>query len=316
VAHDQPSCGPQPAFHAGERALQARAGMLERMDELGPRVVRDFMPDQHRELFEELPMLFVGSLDAQGRPWASLLTGPPGFVRSPDPRTLQIHGALDPADPLRERARRGAALGVLGIQLETRRRNRMNGLVRASEPALLEVQVAQSFGNCPKYIHRRAPAFSAQPGPVRFSTVRAEGALLSSAAQAIVQGADTFFIASASSPAPRVGQHAEGVDVSHRGGAPGFVALGRDGARSLLTAPDYQGNFFFNTLGNLVLYPRAGLLFLDFERGALLSLSVDAEIISEGSALSAFPGAQRLTRFRVSEGLLAEDAIAMRFPAL
>jgi predicted pyridoxine 5'-phosphate oxidase superfamily flavin-nucleotide-binding protein len=267
-------------------------------------------------LFEELPMLFVGSLDAQGRPWASLLTGPPGFVRSPDPRTLQIHGALDPADPLRERVRRGAALGVLGIQLETRRRNRVNGLVRESGPTLLEVQVAQSFGNCPKYIHRRAPSFWAPPGPVRFGAVQAEGALLSSAAQAIVKRADTFFIASASSPAPRVGQHAEGVDVSHRGGAAGFLVVGCEGARSLLTAPDYLGNFFFNTLGNLSLYPKAGLLFIDFERGALLSLSVDAEIVWDGSELQAFPGAQRLTRFRVSEGLLAAGAIPMRFRAL
>ena len=62
-----PSPGPpRSAFHAGERALQARAGVRERIDEVGPQVMRDFMPDQHRELFEKLPLLFVGSLDAQG----------------------------------------------------------------------------------------------------------------------------------------------------------------------------------------------------------------------------------------------------------
>ena len=79
-----------PPFHAGERAMQARAGVRERLADIGPQVMRDYMPDQHRELFEKLPLLFVGSLDAHGRPWASVLTGRPGFVRTPDARTMTI----------------------------------------------------------------------------------------------------------------------------------------------------------------------------------------------------------------------------------
>jgi len=69
-------------FHAGERACGTR-GMRERMAESGRRAIRDFMPDQHRELFAKLPMIVVGSLDGRQRPWASVLFGRPGFIRCP-----------------------------------------------------------------------------------------------------------------------------------------------------------------------------------------------------------------------------------------
>ena len=77
-----------PAFHEGERALQARAGMAERMAQLGPRVIRDFMPDQHREFFAQLPFVIAGTVDEGGQPWASVLAGPTGFLHSPHARQL------------------------------------------------------------------------------------------------------------------------------------------------------------------------------------------------------------------------------------
>ena len=92
--------GDEEPFHAGERELQMRAGVRERMTEIGPRVIRDFMPDQHRELFGKLPFMVVGSLDAAGRPWASLLAGAPGFVSTPDARRMRIDALPHPDDPL------------------------------------------------------------------------------------------------------------------------------------------------------------------------------------------------------------------------
>ncbi|MBC7172908.1 MAG: flavin-nucleotide-binding protein, partial [Polyangiaceae bacterium] len=64
-------------FHEGERAIQERLGVRDRMESIGSRVIRDFMPDQHRELFVKLPFLLVGALDGAGRPWASMLVGRP-----------------------------------------------------------------------------------------------------------------------------------------------------------------------------------------------------------------------------------------------
>ena len=85
------------------------------------------MPDQHREFFALLPYLFVATPDADGWPMASVLTGEPGFVQSPDPATLRI-GALPASDdPAAPTFIAGAEIGLLGLDFTTRRRNRANG---------------------------------------------------------------------------------------------------------------------------------------------------------------------------------------------
>ncbi len=196
-------------FHAGERAVQTRTGVRERTESAGRRMIRDAMPDQHRELFEKLPYLIAGGSDDAGRLWATMLTGSPGFVRTPDDRTLLVAArpsALDPAAPA---LRRGKKLGLLGIELATRRRNRVNGLVIGEDAAGFAVHVEQSFGNCPKYIHRRRSHYRGA-NPRQQGPVRQEPALPSARAQEIIVGADTFFNASASPQPPGGQDHARG----------------------------------------------------------------------------------------------------------
>jgi len=151
-------------YHAGEQAVQARAGVRERAERAGRRMIRDFMPDQHRELFERLPYLLVGSIDDRGRPWASILVGWPGFIATPDARTMTIAARPAPGDPLAVNLRPGAPVGLLGIELDTRRRNRMNGTVTGVGAGSFSVRVGQSFGNCPQYIQARAPSFAGAAG--------------------------------------------------------------------------------------------------------------------------------------------------------
>ena len=126
--------------------MQEHLGVAERMAEVGPRIIRDFMPDQHREFFAQLPFVVVGSVDDRGDPWATLLAGPPGFMQSPDPRVLTIAAAAASGDPAREGLALDRAIGLLGIEAHTRRRNRMNGTItRIDEPCSLSVQ--SSFGS-------------------------------------------------------------------------------------------------------------------------------------------------------------------------
>ena len=147
---------PPTLWHAGERALQASVGLgREKMDRIGRAVLRDFMTEQHRDFFAELPFVILGSIDAEGMPAASLLAGPPGFIASPDPRRLDIATCTIPGDPLLAALKPGAPVGLLGIELWTRRRNRMNGHVIAADARGFSVAVDQSFGNCPQYIQRR-----------------------------------------------------------------------------------------------------------------------------------------------------------------
>ena len=293
-------------WHEGELALQRMAGSRERLAEIGPRVIRDHMPDQHREFFAQLPFLVAGSVDAQGQPWASILAGEPGFVSSPDPWRLAVRARPLAHDPLRETLAAGMPVGLLGIEPHTRRRNRLNGRVTRQDALGFDVEVGQSFGNCPKYIQARRPEFtgarSAPPPARRVST-------LDAASRSIIQRADTFFIASAHPEAAGSGAPASGVDVSHRGGKPGFVRV--DG--NVLTVPDFMGNAFFNTLGNLAVNPRCGLLFLDFDSGDLLHIAATARIVHDGAELEAFQGAQRLLRLQVVASLHAPAALPLRW---
>lgn len=301
-------------FHAGELWVQERAGLRERAELLG-NMFRPAMPDQHRQFFAELPFVFVGSVDDAGQPWASMLIGEPGFIGSPDPTMLVVHARPFKGDPLAQSMREGARLGLLGIQLETRRRNRANGHVSEVGTSGFALEIDQSFGNCPKYIHRRhAEPLAATPA----GALEIESARLSDAVVACIQSADTCFIASVSAGAgdPRANDPREGVDISHRGGARGFVEVRRSEAATTLCMPDYAGNNAFNTLGNLARYPRAGLLFPDFERGDLLQLACETEIIWEGPELARFEAAKRVVRFSVKRGLRLPSAMPFRWSAL
>ncbi|PMS35941.1 hypothetical protein B0G57_108132 [Trinickia symbiotica] len=287
--------GAQLPFHEGELAAQERAGVLSVAASIGRRGIRDYMPDQHREFYAQLPFMVIGGVDAQGQPWSTLRVGEPGFVWSPDAWTLRIDGGALPGDPLAGIWRRGSMVGGLGIQLETRRRNRINGIVTTIEGDTLALTVSQSFGNCPKYIQSRTPMRASRPEEgAALEHSRAQQ--LSDANRALIARADTFFIASANL-AERAGP-ARGMDVSHRGGLPGFVRV--DDAVTL-TTPDLSGNRLFNTIGNLLVEPRAGLLFIDFESGDLLYVAAEAEIVWNGPELSEFAGAQRLVRFHIRE---------------
>lgn len=308
------------AFHPGEQALQARVGVRERMAAVGEVVLRDHMPDQHRELFEKLPTLVLGALDAQGQPWATMLAGPPGFVHTPQARQMDIAATLHPADPalaaLTQQGR-GAPVGVLGLEPHTRRRNRMNGRV-AAFTALdvsggrqgLSIAVAQSFGNCPKYIQAREPglrAFVTPPQPAQ-----ALGPALDAAALALIARSDTLFIASASAARPG-SQRGDGVDVSHRGGEPGFVRAEHTPQGVVLSLPDYPGNLFFNTLGNLAQHPQAGLLWVDYDDGTLLHVAARAELLWGEAERAPWPGAQRVLRLQVLGGVWRAQALPWRW---
>ncbi|MBS6039394.1 pyridoxamine 5'-phosphate oxidase family protein [Pseudomonas sp.] len=294
-----PDHRPSP-WHAGEKTLQEKVGVAERMEAFGQKVIRDYMPDQHRTFYHQLPFMVAASVDAQGRPWATLLEGPEGFVSSPDPRQLTIDARLAADDPATPGLVAGQAIGLLGIELHTRRRNRLNGQIRKAVAGQLQVTVEQSFGNCPQYIQLRDYTRVAEPAQGRIDATALDATTVS-----MIQSADTFFVAS-------YVEHDNGqrsVDVSHRGGRPGFVRV----QGNTLTIPDYAGNLHFNTLGNLLVNPRAGLLFIDFSNGNVLQVCGRAEVLLESPAIQAFEGAERLWTLEVDQVVWRPAAVSLRW---
>ena len=291
-------------FHIGERDIQTRLGGREQAETLGRRMIREFFPEQHQQFYAQLSYLIVGSVDSEENPWASILVGEPGFIATPNDRTLQVVTQPLYGDPLINNLGTGVDIGFLGIELHTRRRNRINGIVNAITSNGFDVQVGQSFGNCPKYIQARQFNFQAfdptEPKLTRTITT------LEKQDRAMIAAADTFFIATAYQD--ESAGAAKGVDVSHRGGKPGFVRIDGD----ILTVPDFTGNGQFNTFGNIEVNPRAGLLFIDFENGNLLYLTGHAEIIWDGAPeIADYAGAERLFRFQIIQGVRVEGSLPL-----
>ncbi len=292
-------------FHAGEIEVQTRLGVRERMEEIGRKVIRDYMPEQHRVFYTQLPWIFIGAVDEAGQPWASVLTGKPGFISTVDPKSLHIASTAIQNDPLTGSLKQGRQIGLLGIELPTRRRNRVNGKIVQATSEGLHIAVSQSFGNCPKYIQARhgkdgPPSIARGARPIMAEHLFPQD-------QELITNADTFFVASYSGSIRGV---SAGVDVSHRGGKPGFVRI--DGERTL-TVPDFVGNSLYNTIGNLMIASRSGLLFPDWRTGDLLYVAAIAQIIWDGSEVKAFTGAKRLIRFHVKRTIRLNQALETRW---
>jgi predicted pyridoxine 5'-phosphate oxidase superfamily flavin-nucleotide-binding protein len=280
-----PPGGVSALFHEGERAVQRRAG-AERVAAQVGRSILSFVPPEFGNFLRRQPFVVVASQDDHGRGWASLLAGGTGFARALGDRQILLAGGPAPGDPLEGAlARAQARIGVLAIEFGTRQRIRLNGVAQRTGEGIV-LTVTEVFGNCSKYIQRRLPA--GPPTEPAGLAVRGSRALDARQA-ALVRQADTFFMASA---------HPErGADASHRGGRPGFAEVGDRGRR--LVFPDYSGNRMFQTLGNLTVNPRTGLLFVDWETGSTLQLTGRAQINWDPRVLRSRPGAERLIEVRL-----------------
>jgi hypothetical protein len=171
---------------------------------------------------------------------------------------------------------------MLVLEPMSRSRIRLNGIGRRTSSGLT-LDLRECFGNCPKYIQRRRAVAIAPPPPADAPAARI-GDTIDRSQRGIVSAADTFVIGS---------RHPErGVDASHRGGRSGFVVPAPNG-RSLVF-PDYHGNTMFQTLGNVAVDPRVGLLFVDWSTGRTLQITGRATIDWDSGRINAWEGAERL----------------------
>ena len=291
---DADATGP---FHAGELAVQARAGVRAFATRVGG-IIGATIPPAFTPFLATARVVAAGAADGEGVVWATMLLGPPGFVEA-SPTRLRVRATPTARDALRPVLTRHAppdpptAVGLTIIDLATRRRVRVNGRrVPDDDPGDprvggFTVAVEEAYVNCPKYIHARTAPSTVAAGELPHPAVE-ESDGLTDAQRAWLGAADTAFLASVG-PTGRA-------DVSHRGGAPGFL-VAADARRVVL--PDYAGNAMFNTLGNLAADPRAGLVVPDFATGRLLQLAGSAAVDWRSDAAASFPGAERVVVFSI-----------------
>jgi predicted pyridoxine 5'-phosphate oxidase superfamily flavin-nucleotide-binding protein len=182
---------------------------------------------------------------------------------------------------------------MLFIEPSTRRRYRVNGSIEQHEE-LLRVSIDQAYANCPKYIQQRHVVKTSKPV---YEAPEERGTTLAPHLYDIIRKADTFFVASSND--------AGDLDASHRGGDPGFVSIEEDGS---LLIPDYAGNSMYNTLGNFITNPKAGLVFPDFDRQRTLQLTGSVEIFWEhDDPQSRSGGTGRFWKFYPDRWILLEN---------
>lgn len=321
VAQHGPGHDPRPidgeVFHAGERALQAHFGVRERVAVNGVRAIRAEISEVHRDFLRTLRYLLVAGYDPNGELHVSMLFGAPGFVEVQNERHVSLHGVPSTDDPISAALVQGQPLGILGIQLEARRRVRLNVRLLSLDAAGLQFVSDQSYNNCPQYIWPREWG----GGPIQVAI----GPELRAAASSLLEAddvrdslgrADTFFIASrhcGDATDVAIGAARDSVDVSHRGGRPGFLSIEGD----TLVWPEYAGNSYFNTLGNLLLEPRCALLVPDFATGDLLHLSGTAEIVLDDTHIGNIDVGLHVNcrvRFRVTRVLRRLQALRGDWP--
>ena len=260
------AAGARPAdvgFHAGELAVQRKAGTLDEAARLSPMLDPAELRGGIVAFLADRTFAVITARDSAGRLWTSPLSGPRGFLEAAGPTTLVIRARPRDGDPLYGLPA-GQKAGLVVVEFATRRRVRVNGTLTAADDGTLVMEVEQAYGNCPQYIHQRILP-QGNPGLAGGADVR-RGDSLAPADTELVRAADTFFLGTTNPE--------RGSDTSHRGGAPGFVRV--DGGR--LWWRDYPGNNLFNSFGNLAVDPEAALLFLDFDTGRTLHLSGTAEV--------------------------------------
>ena len=296
----------QSPFHKGEQYIQNKLGVRDRMELFGQQVIRDYLPEEHRDFYQQLPYVFAGHADSNGWPWASMLFNQQSLMESPHPERLKINAVPATGDPLKKSLSDGLKVGLLGIELETRRRNRISAHIEETYETGLMLGIDQAFGNCPQYIQPRT--LNWVEGAADEQQVITKITAFDHAALKLIGCSDTFFVAS--SLGRDDNEASDGADVSHRGGGSGFVRI--DDMRTL-TIPDYSGNLHFNTLGNFIENPKAGLLFVDFENGHMLTMTGAVEIVWESEDVAGFVGAERLWTFKIDHGFWLKNVLPMRW---
>ena len=289
--------------HPGEVSVRMRAGSSRHG--IGSGYVGDVIPDVARDFAGKARLAGLSVVDGHGEIHADVLTGAAGFLHAPDHGTLQIAGVPPLTAPLftpgAERT-----VGLIVLEPGTRRRMRVNGRAIRRGPGLL-VRADQVYANCPKYIQTRTVIDAGQAAAPhrdweRRTGTPSAGRLSEVIHRALIEGADTFFLATC---AP-----GHGADMSHRGGSPGFVTVVDD---THLSWPEYAGNSMYMSLGNLLLEPRCALVFADWSAGRTLHLRGRATVDWDARRAAGVPGAQCIVDFAAEDVVDIADGMPLRW---
>ena len=292
-----------------------------------------FLQPRAASMVQRFPLLALGTLDKQGRPWTTVWGGEVPIGQAVAKDILGLRTIVDSkTDPVVEILfdgkddgevvhEKGAGRMIAGLSIHLEQRNRMKlvgrmvaGALNAHEDGLpgsgsvgqvqLVWKIEQSLGNCPKYLNCKR-VYPSLPEPRLVS----DSAHLSSEALDLLAKADLFFVSSS--------DRDKDMDTNHRGGPPGFVRVESNAEQgAVLVWPEYSGNNLYQTLGNLQTSPRAGLVFPDFDTGNVLYVTGDTEVLIGKDATAVLPRTNLTVRITLTGARFVEKGLPFKGESL
>ncbi|KAI5196909.1 oxidoreductase [Aureobasidium subglaciale] len=320
-------------FHEGEKSMQKRLRVPEMDNPTIP-----MLSPQASNMLQRAPLLAFGTLDTEGRPWTTVWGGRTGFSRPLGNNMIGIHtsvaATLDPVveilvgrnakGEIVKEDGEGRLLSGLAIDLETRKRVKLAGRMIAgtlggtddkedseisSQQGVLQLvaRIDESLGALKytagaeiyKLTHSKAIARTAtNPKLISSSTCLDQRAI------DLIHKVDLMFLSTSSGSS---------MDTNHRGGAPGFMrCIPGENTCSQFVYPEYSGNRLYQSLGNMVLEPKAGFCFPDFETGDCLFITGTTEILFGKEAAEIMPRSNLAVRVTVHEARLVAAVLPFR----
>jgi NAD(P)H-flavin reductase/predicted pyridoxine 5'-phosphate oxidase superfamily flavin-nucleotide-binding protein len=307
------------AWHEGEVAMHKLMHVPGQENPNSP-----FLSPGAGYMVSKAPLLALGTLDEEGRPWTTIFGGKDGFARPIAQSTIGLRTLVDREyDPVIQvllgRADdepvtmdgEGKMVGGLTIDLETRMRVKLHGRMLAGAlgaqnkgdsvaEAQLVIKIDKSLGNCPKYLNSKE-IVPATPKPKLIS----DSPKLPIQAVALLEKADMFFMSSF--------QRKVDMDTNHRGGPPGFVRMiSNDESGAVLVYPEYSGNRLYESLGNLRTTPLAGITVPDFDTGDVLYFTGKTEVLIGAAASSVLPRSNLAVKVTITSSRFLETGLSFR----
>ncbi|MCJ1229156.1 hypothetical protein MMC12_005821 [Toensbergia leucococca] len=313
-------------FHEGEEKMRSLLHVPAGENPTSP-----FLTPGAAYMLQTAPLLAIGILDIEGRPWSTIWGGDPGFARplaqsiigvktlasgwKHDPVIEALIGIRKDEDFYEEKHHQAVVSG-LTIDLASRSRIKFSGKVAAvaferpssdieeQEAKIGQVQlvlkIEQSLGNCPKYLNKKQ-IIASLPEPKLISN----SLPFPQSAIELLGKTDLFFISSSN--------HDSSMGTNYRGGPPGFVrVIVNDESGTTLAYPEYSGNRLYQTLGNLQTTPKAGLVFPDFDTGDVLYITGTTEILFGKEAAALLPRSNLAVKIRVTAVRFVQRGLPFR----
>lgn len=208
----------------------------------------------------------------------------------------------------------------VGVMFENRRRNKFAGFINERNAGVegnrrVQIEIMESLGNCPKYINTRqlVPNPNHRPVVLHKELSLPPGALMPKETIKHISQADAIFLATRyTSPTQTIFKSHLGINI--RGGKPGFLRIATENERQVAYLPDYSGNRFMSSLGNIHTDGVAGITVPLMKKGQpidVVYLTGDAEVLIGKESSKIFPGVNTCVRIELTGFMHVQDAVPL-----